>query len=130
MLVTCVAPLFTLKTLADIVGAAMRPTFSGFPPNLKIYIVGEILINTAIICAWLVAIFMLFKHKARYPALFNGILLLLIVVLPADLWIGYIAFDVEPDVSDFGNVIRALLSCLIWIPYMLRSERVRNTFVN
>jgi hypothetical protein len=130
MLVTCVSPLFTLKTLADVIGITMRPTFSGYPPSLKIYCAGEILINAAIICAWLVAIVMLFKHKAKYPALFNGILLFILVVLPADLWIGYSAFDVVPDVSDFGYVIRALLSCLIWIPYMLSSERVRNTFVN
>ncbi|MDO7907007.1 DUF2569 domain-containing protein [Paenibacillus sp. JX-17] len=33
------------------------------------------------------------------------------------------------DGKSFQYLFRALLYCLVWVPYLLRSKRVRNTFV-
>ena len=49
--------------------------------------------------------------------------------------VGYIALEQIPLVKELesGNsirdLIRPLLTCLIWIPYFLKSERVKNTFI-
>jgi hypothetical protein len=37
-------------------------------------------------------------------------------------------FDHQMTPQDFWDLGRGALTCLIWIPYMLHSQRVRNTF--
>ncbi|WP_423805225.1 DUF2569 domain-containing protein [Paenibacillus illinoisensis] len=34
------------------------------------------------------------------------------------------------DGSAIRDIVRSVLTCAIWIPYFMKSERVHNTFVN
>jgi len=76
----------------------------------------------------------LYKKKAIFPKL-------MIVVYSAGLAIAileYVLLKQIPIVNEYDllgqdapqAIIRTAVSCGIWIPYFLRSERVQNTFVN
>lgn len=90
-------------------------------------ILGELILNFGILIASVYLIYLFFSKSKRFPSWFIGLRVVewLIVVLD-----GLAASLVLPDEQIIdGEVIRLLVVCLIWIPYMLRSKRVKATFV-
>lgn len=79
----------------------------------------------------LVQIYLFFTKHKKFPAFFIRILILFLIFKPIDsflvnyLYPGESFFNVEAIFSYLYNSIYAM----IWIPYMLKSKRVKNTFV-
>jgi Protein of unknown function (DUF2569) len=49
--------------------------------------------------------------------------------LLADAIIGVWAYAVEIGPEDYRDLARNVIALLIWTPYMAKSKRVRNTFI-
>lgn len=91
----------------------------------------EFTYGTILMGLLLVQIYLFFTKHKKFPAFFIGILILFLIFKPIDsflvnyLYPGESFFNPEAIVSYLYNSIYAM----IWIPYMLRSKRVKNTFV-
>ena len=75
----------------------------------------------------------LFYSKNRlFPKLYIALAAFYPVFLLADAWaVNFVMPDVPIfDEETIKQVSRSVIGAVIWIPYMLMSERVKHTFVN
>jgi hypothetical protein len=71
-----------------------------------------------------------FTRSWLYPRLFIGFLVLNVGIRFGDVMLvhGVTGLDSKDPHSSFVDLMRPVLYCVIWIPYFLKSVRVRNTF--
>jgi hypothetical protein len=96
---------------------------------LAAFIVVEFLYNFSLVIAWIFAAVLLFRHKRLYPRLFVALLVITLVGTALDLAVAAMAFDIKLDSSDVRSTVRSVVGLAIWGPYMHKSVRVKNTFV-
>ncbi len=102
-----------------------------YNPSLSYLIIGEIIINAIIFIGALTLIYYYFKKHYLFPKVYISLILLSLIFIPLDAWIvtkvlpGETMFDPE-TMKEF---LKTILAVVIWVPYMLISERVKLTFV-
>ncbi|RAX40755.1 DUF2569 domain-containing protein [Rhizobium tropici] len=99
------------------------------PGNWKLFGYSDVAILSAMAVAGSAAIYFMLKKSKIYPKIYISILvanvaysLYTIAALG-----GFGVIGIQPYVQD---LTRAVAVAIIWVPYMLVSKRVRNTFVN
>jgi len=111
--------------VADPGGAGYHPLFG---PLLMFEMPG----NQTLIAMSFLTLYLYFAKRSLFPKVFIICSILTLVFLLTDSIISrqipMIAED--PDFDQGREITRAFLRCVIWCPYMLRSRRVRATFVN
>ena len=72
-----------------------------------------------------------FTKSKKFPKYFIFITLFVLLAIPMDAYIvGTIIPSAEVmDKDTVKSIFQTLFSGAIWIPYMLKSKRVRNTFI-
>lgn len=125
MLGTLTSPLFVLHGIVEIVPALERDITTG----LRILLISEIIFNSCLVVGWVVAAVWLFKHKRSFPSLFITMLVVSMAGMLVDALIAVSIFEAQLAPDDYRSVARGLVSLLIWAPYMAKSKRVRNTFI-
>jgi hypothetical protein len=88
----------------------------------------EILANILFVAAWIYALYLCFTWDQNFPKVFIILLAatLAMQIVDSIVAVGFFGYEMtREDGRDFG---RAIIGCLIWIPYMMKSKRVRNTF--
>jgi len=107
--------------------------------TLPLAVYGEIALSAAFFVFSVFTAIMFFRHSRLFPRLFI-LQWILIAALPliAMAWVaGTVSYYAEEsfseyltmDPKDIGQVVGALIFGTIWIAYILRSRRVKNTFV-
>jgi hypothetical protein len=96
---------------------------------LAAFIVVRCLYNFGLVIAWIFAAVLLFKHKRLYPRFFVALLAIMLIGKVLDLAVTAMAFDIKVDSSDVRSTLWFAIGLAIWGPYMYKSERVKNTFV-
>ena len=104
-------------------------TFAIENPALKGFITVEFLLNLGFCLGWFYALYLLARHRAQYPPLFIVLSLGIVAFSIVDTAVAHFGFGVPFEPNDLRDFLRALIFSAIWVPYMLRSRRVRNTFV-
>ncbi|WP_052501606.1 protein kinase domain-containing protein [Thiomicrospira microaerophila] len=100
--------------------------------GIKGLLIFETLLNIGLISAHTWLIYLFFSKNYRFPVVFIILWTLPFVYLPAYAWYAAEVLQLE-DVFDSDTVsaiLKSVIYALIWIPYMVLSERVRQTFVN
>ena len=94
-------------------------------------ILGELGINLILMVVWVFIGFLFFTKNRMLPKWYIGILLFTLVFIFVDAFAVKIVVPNEPifNGTTIGEIIRTLIPCIIWIPYMLVSQRVKATFV-
>ena len=94
-------------------------------------ILAEMTINAALVLTWIFVGFLFFLKKAIFPKFYIGTLLFTLVFIIIDAMAVKIIFPNDPifDPDTTKELVRTLVACLIWIPYILISKRVQATFV-
>lgn len=102
-----------------------------YTPYFGSLLVGEIAFNTIIVAASIFLIYLFFSKHYLFPKLYIGIVVASLVFIPLDAWIVTKMFHGESmfDPDTTKESMRLLITCVVWIPYMLVSKRVRVTFV-
>jgi hypothetical protein len=115
----------TWSALTSVDSEAYHPLWGPF-------LVFEIAGNLALASASIVALVLFFRQSPAFPRLMIGILIGGFLFLLTDLVGGRAipAIAEQPtDPDSIRDLSRAAIGCLIWVPYLMRSRRVRNTFV-
>jgi hypothetical protein len=133
-------PFVTLNAIVTNFGAAFQsdawsalttPGGVSFHPLWAPLIVSELLWNVFNLFFSVLLIFLFFRHRRSFPWLMIGMLVLPVLVQIADASV----LPYLPTISELEARSRKLLAArtvvqgLIWIPYLVRSRRVRATFI-
>lgn len=114
----------TLQTLSD-------PNSTAYHPLWVPLITFEIVGNLLMFLGYCYLIYIFFKRSKTFPKsyIFLSVAALIFVV------VDFFAADLIPAVAEqddsemLEQLIRAAIGCAVWVPYMLKSERVKATFV-
>ena len=96
------------------------------------WITAELTINLVLLAGSIVTAFLFFSKRRLFPRFAIGFMLASVTVQALDLLATQAipAAAAEIGVQDVREFLGAVASSAIWIPYFLRSKRVRATFVN
>ncbi|MFF2887357.1 DUF2569 domain-containing protein [Paenibacillus sp. NPDC057967] len=103
-----------------------------YHPMWQPLILFEIIYNVLFFAFCIFILVCFYSKKAILPRLmiiYFGISLLVVIVDYILLMQIPFARDLE-DASSIKEIIRSAGTCLIWIPYFIRSVRVKNTFIH
>lgn len=84
--------------------------------------------NVFLLICEIILIFLFFGRKKIFPKVF---ILFMILASILSIVSGLVSFDVISSVNSthFEDLPRTILTYIIWIPYILKSVRVKNTFI-
>jgi uncharacterized protein DUF2569/uncharacterized protein DUF4339 len=112
--------------------------FERFPVTL----VGEALMNVAVAVLAVTTAVLFFRKSRRFPAFFIGEMVVALLTGPVSMaWVSLV-LGVESDQPaldillpmltprEITQQILAVIGCAVWIPYVMKSRRVANTFVH
>lgn len=106
---------------------------SGFYyPELAALIVVELVVNLAILAASLYVAYLFFTKRRTLPGWYIGVAVFSLVFVLVDAIAVSLMLPDMPlmDAETTREMGRSLIQVCVWVPYMLVSKRVRNTFVN
>jgi hypothetical protein len=121
-----------MPILKDGVWAALTtPGSDAYHPMWAPVIVYELLGNVTLLVAYVVLLVLFIKRSTEFPRLFIWIAALTFPFLVIDVWLVSLLPLDEPalDPSTARGLLASVFALAIWVPYMLRSRRVKNTFV-
>jgi hypothetical protein len=102
-----------------------------YNPGLFLLLLAEIIFNLLNIAGSLLLLYLFFNRKKTFPGWYIGLMLFSLIGIFVDAVLSGFIFPEEPmfDPDTTSELVRALVGASIWIPYMLMSVRVKNTFI-
>ncbi|MDQ1920297.1 DUF2569 domain-containing protein [Massilia pseudoviolaceinigra] len=111
--------------------AMTTPGAGAYHAAWKPLIFTEVVLNCGMLVASFLLVYLFFSKKRGFPMLFIVLHVAGILFLLCEGMIIHLFMPAEPlfDASTRTDLVRALFMAVIWVPYMLMSERVEQTFV-
>ncbi len=105
-------------------GKAYQPVLAGI-------IASEMVVNGIVILLFLYMAILYFSKNRRFPKFFTGVLIFVLIFTVLDLaaTCTILPFEIVMQPGTIIRVSMPVFGCLIWIPYMRKSKRVKATFV-
>ena len=115
----------------DLFEKLTSPSSASYIPNFNILFYAEIIVSIFLILLSLYLLFLFFAKKKNFPKNYIFISLFVILYIPVD---AFLVSTIVPNAKVFdGEIVKSffqtLISGAVWIPYMMKSERVKNTFI-
>jgi hypothetical protein len=107
------------------------PGSEAYHPLWSTILISELSINVGLVLVHIYMAFLFFSKKYSFPRFFISVLLFTLAFIFVDALVMKIILPSEPffDPDSAREFVRTIIGALIWIPYMLRSKRVKATFV-
>ncbi|HEY8156591.1 MAG TPA: DUF2569 domain-containing protein [Myxococcota bacterium] len=127
VLIQTFPPIFQGGTWEALTSPGSEVYHALWAPLLMFELVG----NSAFILVSLILLFLFFKRSRRFPNLYIAYAVANLLFILCDAWLGSRVLPDEPmfDPDTARELSRSLIAGAVWIPYMLNSQRVANTFV-
>lgn len=111
--------------------ALMQPIAQSYLPWLKEITIIEFIVNTLMFFVSIYMIYLFFNKKRAFPMVFIGYMVFQLIF---HITITYIVSEILSlkeiiDPQTIIDIKRIAILSMIWIPYMMLSERVKTTFV-
>jgi len=106
------------------------PGTDTFVPYFSAVMTIELIVNSLLIMGHIYLVYLLIKRRRNFPRFFIGIMVFTLVFLVVDALLVSMVFPDEPvlDSDTLKDISRQLIGTCIWVPYMLKSRRVKATF--
>jgi hypothetical protein len=133
----CIAPLRLLAMMA-VNAAAFQPRVwtvlttpgtEAYHPLWAPIIIGETVANLLLIGLSLVNLYLFFRKRRTFPRMAITFLVLGVAITALDLVAAQAIPMAKVAPKDVAALGQSVIGAAIWIPYFLRSRRVRDTFV-
>jgi hypothetical protein len=99
------------------------------PLLIKGFLVIEVVAHMFILALTIFNIILLYRKRDIFPHVFCFLLAFNVAWCITDFWLADILVNTNNFVENTGTLIQAIVYAGIWIPVMLRSQRVKETFV-
>lgn len=108
----------------------INPNSAYYHPVVIPLLAMELTFDIAMILALLILNYFFFSKHRLFPKLYIVITITSLCIIPLDSWLTSLVFANSPvfDANTARNFMQALVAVAIWVPYMLRSKRVKATF--
>jgi hypothetical protein len=112
--------------------ALTLPSSESYIPYFGVFFISEILLNSAMIIGGMYLIYLFFNKKSNLPKWYFGLALFSTLFIVLDAYVvsllvsGVEAFDAET----LKEIARSFAALIIWSPYLIYSQRSRDTFIN
>ncbi len=102
-----------------------------YSPLLATVIIIEIIYNFLMVLVSAILLYLFIAKNSIFPWVFIVWFGSSLIFLPLDEWLIYIIYPKDPmfDPEILEGYFRELVGAAVWIPYMLKSKRVKATFV-
>jgi magnesium-transporting ATPase (P-type) len=109
---------------------AINPASPNYVPNFKAVAISEAAINALLIALGVWLIYLFFRKRRLFPATYICWLLACILVTVIDAIVATHVLSMEQifDLETTKSLVKMVIHAAIWVPYMLLSRRVKNTF--
>ena len=127
VLLTEFLPLFSTEFFSSVTSEISEDYIPGYSFLISYEILGSLIL----IFASFYLLFLYFKQSKFFPSYYIYLRLFAVIHIALDIIFFKMIFPEEPmfDPSTARDLSQGILSAAIWIPYMLRSRRVKNTFI-
>lgn len=98
-------------------------------PQLTSLIIYELIAQIVLALLTLYTVFLFFSRRKKTPLVYIGLLLLILAYRISDTFLASEYFGLRSQASNLSQIIPAIIGALIWVPYFLKSVRVKRTFV-
>jgi hypothetical protein len=88
----------------------------------------EMMVDWLSLIGYALCTLLLFRRRTTFPQYFAMLMAVRLVYLVVDLLAGQALFG-QTDAADIRDIGQAFVSALIWIPYLYKSTRVKQTFL-
>jgi hypothetical protein len=114
----------TLQTLSD-------PNSTAYHPLWVPLITFEVVGNLLMFLGYCYLLFIFFKRSKTFPKSYIFLSVAALIFIAVDFFAADLipAIASQDDSENMQQLIRAIVGCAVWVPYMLKSERVKATFV-
>ena len=109
-----------------------NPNSKSYFPYFAEIVIGEMVANSILFIASLALAVLFFrKHRWFVPAYITYVVASFVILL-ADIYILAVLVPDLPvwDEESVRGIFRSVFTLCVWVPYLLLSRRVKNTFVN
>jgi hypothetical protein len=123
-----ISPLLTLGSLIELFDVYSYVDVGA----LKSVLLLEIIFNLVVFTLVVLVIYHFAKMKKFFPHIFTIFLITNVVILIVDneMANAVLEFTTEENTETYAAIARSIIYAAIWIPYVYKSKRVKNTFIN
>ncbi len=121
---------FNFKNAFEYWDILTNPTSSAYIPALKELIYFELLANLVFYIILISLCYLFFTKKYLTIRIFIIFQVFSFFLVTIDIYLADVFLNLRVESSDVVSIVREFLVSLIWISYFLKSQRVKNTFIN
>ena len=131
-MIVCLTPPSIIYVMVSVYHLEVFSEWNIFEGTIKYMIIFEYIINVFLLLISIYLVFLFFKKMTKfklYFILFLGLSAILTVM--HSVWALFLFPTLPPlEIIYLDEIAGSIIPALIWIPYMIYSKRVSNTFIN
>ena len=111
--------------------AVTTPGTRAYHPLFGPLIVGELVVNVALLIWAVVLVYLFFTRRRAFPMAMIAFMIARVVAQVADAGVALMipAAAARMGAATYGGIASGVLVALVWVPYLIKSRRVELTFI-